>query len=209
SLHDRRINNDAFGLVNQVLGNVVRNIHNFLEDDATIFQAIGFLLILTCSGQRTRQDDERGQKCCEFLHDALLHGIDSRLNGPGLGACKSSNPVSAARRLNAGACLEEVLRNVSTILVAVTIFQRGRAVGKKRLWRWTSEFALALAAFVVSLAPFHVQKHLGGQTGLPRKAKITGPYNFFDAANPTLPNEKFQFKRKKKFTVRRKKPLMS
>jgi len=38
----------------------------------------------------------------------------------------------AARRLIAGACLEEVLRNVSTILVAVAaIFQRGRVVGRE------------------------------------------------------------------------------
>src|SRR2546430_8552801 len=144
SLHDRRINYDAFGLVDQVLRNIIRNIHDFLEDNAAIFEAIGFLLILTCSGQRTRQDDERGQECCEFLHDALLHGIYSRLNGPGLGACKPSNPVSADERLIAGACLEEVLRNVSTILVAATIFQRGPVLAKSgggdgirsSRWRW-------------------------------------------------------------------------
>jgi len=161
---NRRINDDAFGLVDQVLGNVVRNIHDLLKDDPAIFQTIGFFFVFAGSGERSGKDDDRGQECCEFLHDAFLHGIDFRLNGPGLGACKPSNPVSADERLIAGACLEEVLRNVSTILVAVTIFQRGPVVEKKRRWRWNSEVALALAVLVVWVSPSFAQNRAKHET---------------------------------------------
>ena len=86
------------------------------------------------------------------------------MNGPGLGACKPSNPVSADERRIAGACLEEVLRNVSTILVAVTIFQRGLVVEKKRLWRWNPALVLALSIFVVWASPLSAQNHAKHET---------------------------------------------
>jgi len=84
--------------------------------------------------------------------------------GLGLGACKPSNPVSADKRLIAGAGLEEVLRNVSTILVAVTIFQRGPTVEKKGLSRWDSALGLALAIFVVWVSPLRAQNHAKHET---------------------------------------------
>src|SRR5580765_2527838 len=55
-LENRRVDDDAFRFVDQVLGNVIRNVHDFLDHGSAIFQAIGFLYVVCRS--RQRQDSE-------------------------------------------------------------------------------------------------------------------------------------------------------
>src|SRR5258708_24280970 len=54
SFNDRGIDDDAKGFVNQVLRNVVGNIHDFLNHNAAVFEAVPFFVVV--SNQR------RGEK---------------------------------------------------------------------------------------------------------------------------------------------------
>src|SRR5262249_23689214 len=155
---DRWINDDAFRLVDKVLWNVIGNVHNFFKDDAAIVETICLLLIvLTCGGKRAGNNNERGQKCCEFLHEALLRKIDSRIHGSWLGALEPSNPASAGERSDASACLEEEFLNVWNILVLWRICQReaDKTVMSNRLGR----AALLACGFLCLASLARAQSH--------------------------------------------------
>src|SRR6266850_4979094 len=67
-----------------------------------------------------------------------------------LGAFEASVPVSAGERRTANACLEEVFRNVWTILVPSRIFQpEAKRVTKVRIW---SVWAILAVLFATSAA---------------------------------------------------------
>jgi D-alanyl-D-alanine carboxypeptidase/D-alanyl-D-alanine-endopeptidase (penicillin-binding protein 4) len=66
-----------------------------------------------------------------------------------LGAFEASVPVSAGERRTANACLEEVFRNVWTILVLSRIFQpEAKSVTKVRICSGSAVFAFVLATSV-------------------------------------------------------------
>ncbi len=50
-----RENDDALGFVQQVRGDVVRNVQNFLENGAAIVQTIGLLFVLLCGKRKSDQ----------------------------------------------------------------------------------------------------------------------------------------------------------
>src|SRR5262249_4116488 len=79
-----RINDDAFCLVDQVLRDIVGNVHNFFEDQAAILKTVGFTFVIFC-GERYSSYNEGRQECSEFLHNSLLDAFfpEVRLNKAG------------------------------------------------------------------------------------------------------------------------------
>src|SRR5258708_18098658 len=60
SFNDRGIDDDAKGFVNQVLRNVVGNIHDFLNHNAAVFEAVPFFVVV--SNQRRAEKRKRPPK---------------------------------------------------------------------------------------------------------------------------------------------------
>ena len=65
SFEHRGDNNDAFGLIQQVLGNIVRNAQNLIEHHAAILQPVGFLI--GSHGSERQGAKREGQKCGDCL----------------------------------------------------------------------------------------------------------------------------------------------
>src|SRR5208282_1932660 len=69
-LDDGRVNDNAVGFVNQVLGNVVRDVHDFLHDRTAVFQPLFFLLVI---GLEREGDERKGQENGkDLLHECHL-----------------------------------------------------------------------------------------------------------------------------------------
>src|SRR5215472_9735913 len=66
SLQHRGIDDDAESLVDQVLGNVVRNIHDFLNHGAAVFKAGVFLFVIR--REHRAEEREREQTGKNFFH---------------------------------------------------------------------------------------------------------------------------------------------
>src|SRR5437867_9973223 len=64
----RWINNDALRLINQILGNVIRNIHDFLDHRRAVLQAFGFFFVFCAERQPQKsQDEKHGQWLFHFV----------------------------------------------------------------------------------------------------------------------------------------------
>src|SRR6266404_2267912 len=103
-LENRGINNDAFGLVDQVLRNVIRNIHNFLDDGAAIFQPVGFFFIFRAERQtQNGQGKKHGHK---LLHKkSPLRGCARSSKKAAKGGQRNSSPEASRRAAGVGAPL--------------------------------------------------------------------------------------------------------
>ena len=100
-----------------------------------------------------------------------------------LGAFEASVPVSAGERRTANACLEEVFRNVWTILVLSRIFQpEAKRVTKVRIWSVWAIFAVLFATSAAFAPLMKAQKR-----SKPAKSLSSTPKT--DAQGKELPEE--------------------
>ena len=74
-LDDGRINNHAICFIDQVLRNVVGYIHNFLNHQATIFQAVIYFLVAGLKGKSKSNQDKSQEQWKDLFHS--FHLFDS------------------------------------------------------------------------------------------------------------------------------------
>src|SRR6266436_3184594 len=72
-LQDRRNHNDTFGLLEQVLGNPVGDVHNFLEHLSTRLEAFLFPAFIRC-------ESGTSQKNGNHKNTGFSHGCSSRIS---------------------------------------------------------------------------------------------------------------------------------
>src|SRR5258707_4127052 len=83
SFNDRGIDDDAKGFVNQVLRNVVGNIHDFLNHNAAVFEAVPFFVVVSNQRRAVEGEDHEKKHNAFSLHATFLnYCFLSLLSGP-------------------------------------------------------------------------------------------------------------------------------
>jgi hypothetical protein len=72
SLENGRIDDDAFGFVDEVLRNVFRDVHNFLEDGAAVVETFCFFVVPLFAGQGEYEHCACEQRGYDALHSVHL-----------------------------------------------------------------------------------------------------------------------------------------